>query len=87
MTARTWTQWLETPFLAARDAVSIRGMLHAAAARHGKWSLWLVLAIYAGCLAAFIADLASTNTLAFGVFYAPLIATAVFIATGVPSGF
>jgi signal transduction histidine kinase len=78
VTARTWTQWLETPFLAARDAVSIRGMLHAAAARHGKWSLWLVLAIYAGCLAAFIADLASTNTLAFGVFYAPLIATAVF---------
>jgi signal transduction histidine kinase len=37
-----------------------------------------VPAIYAGCLAAFVADLTSVNTLAFGVFYAPLIATAVF---------
>jgi two-component system NarL family sensor kinase len=36
------------------------------------------MAIYAGCLAAFIADLFSANTLAFGVFYSPLIVTAVF---------
>jgi signal transduction histidine kinase len=75
---RTLTQWLGTQFPIARDAVLIRDMLHATAARHGKWSLWLVLAIYAGCLIAFIADLMSTNTMAFGVFYAPLIATAVF---------
>lgn len=46
--------------------------------RHGHWAIWVVPAIYAGCLAAFIADLTSTNTLAFGVFYAPLVATAVF---------
>jgi signal transduction histidine kinase len=52
--------------------------LHTLAARHGRWATWLVPAIYAGCLAAFIADLTSANTLAFGVFYAPLIATAVF---------
>jgi two-component system, NarL family, sensor kinase len=76
--ARTWTRRLGTQFVAARDAVSIRYMLHDTAARHGKWSLWLVLAIYAGCLIAFIADLTSSTTAAFGVFYAPLIATAVF---------
>ena len=38
----------------------------------------LVPAIYAGCLVAFITDLTSTSTVAFGVFYAPLIVTAVF---------
>jgi two-component system, NarL family, sensor kinase len=38
----------------------------------------LVPAIYAGCITAFIADLRSANELAFGVFYAPLIVTAVF---------
>ncbi len=42
------------------------------------WTTWLVVTIYAGCLTAFIADLASANTLAFGVFYSPLIVTAVF---------
>ena len=73
MTSRTWTQWLT-----AHDGASLSDTLRAIATRHGKWTAWLVPAIYAGCLAAFIADLTSANTLAFGVFYAPLIATAVF---------
>ena len=46
--------------------------------RHGVWTAWLVPAIYAGCFAAFAADMTSVNTLAFGVFYAPLVVTAVF---------
>jgi signal transduction histidine kinase len=50
----------------------------ATVARHGRWAVWAVPAIYAACVAAFIADLASVNELAFGVFYAPLVATAVF---------
>jgi len=48
------------------------------AERHGNWARWLVPAIYAGCIMAFVADLRSANDLAFGVFYAPLIVTAVF---------
>ena len=48
------------------------------AQRHGRLSPWLVPAIYIGCLMAFLADLTSANTLAFGVFYAPLVGTAVF---------
>jgi two-component system, NarL family, sensor kinase len=48
------------------------------AARHGSLATWLVPAIYAGCFMAFIADLTSATTVAFGVFYAPLIVTAVF---------
>lgn len=73
MTSRTWAQWL-TP----RDDTALSVGLRSIVARHGRWAVWLVPAIYAGCLAAFIADLTSTNTLAFGVFYAPLVATAVF---------
>jgi two-component system, NarL family, sensor kinase len=46
--------------------------------QHGRWASWLVPAIYSGCLIAFVADLMSSNTLAFGVFYTPLVATAVF---------
>jgi signal transduction histidine kinase len=46
--------------------------------RHSPWAYLLVPAIYAGCIVAFIADLLSTNTVAFGVFYAPLVVTAVF---------
>jgi two-component system, NarL family, sensor kinase len=53
-------------------------MFKATIARHGRWAAWLVPAIYLGCIIAFIADLTSSNTLAFGVFYAPLVATAVF---------
>ena len=46
--------------------------------RRGIWTNWLVMAIYAGCLIAFVTDLTSVDTLAFGVFYVPLVATAVF---------
>jgi two-component system, NarL family, sensor kinase len=64
--------------LGTSDDARPRRFLPATVARHGLWATWLVPAIYAGCLAAFVADLDSVNTLAFGVFYAPLIATAVF---------
>jgi signal transduction histidine kinase len=67
-----------TQRLGISDGALPRGFLAAMVARHGLWATWLVPAIYACCLAAFVADLASVNTLAFGVFYAPLIATAVF---------
>jgi signal transduction histidine kinase len=73
VTSRPWTQWLTT-----HDHASLSGALQAISARHGRWAAWLVPAIYAGCIAAFVADLTSSNTLAFGVFYAPLVATAVF---------
>src|ERR1700677_754636 len=73
VTSRTSTQRL-----GGSDRTSLRGLIAATIARHGTWATWLVPAIYAGCLAAFVADLASVNTVAFGVFYAPLIATAVF---------
>jgi K+-sensing histidine kinase KdpD len=46
--------------------------------RYRRWSFWLVPTVHVGCLAAFVADLTSTHTLAFGVFYVPLVATAVF---------
>jgi signal transduction histidine kinase len=67
------TQWLT-----ARDSASLSNTIRAITGRHGRWTTWLVPAIYAGCLAAFIADLTSADTLAFGVFYVPLVATAVF---------
>jgi signal transduction histidine kinase len=73
VTSRTWTEWVT-----AHDGTSLSGVPRAIAARHGRWAAWLVPAIYAGCIAAFVADLTSANTLAFGVFYAPLIVTAVF---------
>jgi signal transduction histidine kinase len=52
--------------------------IRATVARHGTWATWLVPGIYALCLTAFVADLTSIDTLAFGVFYVPLVATAVF---------
>ena len=73
MTARTLTQ-----ILTVSGDLSPLHLLRTMAARHGLWTTWLVPAIYAGCVSAFIADLTSANTLAFGVFYAPLIVTAVF---------
>ncbi len=73
MTVRTWTGWL-----GARDDVSLSDGIRALVARHGIWATWLVPAIYVGCLAAFLADLTSADTVAFGVFYIPLVATAVF---------
>jgi len=64
--------------LTAQNNASLSSALRAIGARHHRWAVWLVPAIYAGCIAAFVADLMSSNTVAFGVFYAPLIATAVF---------
>ena len=72
MTSRSLAQWLTLS-----HATSFSDRLRAMAARHGSMTSWLVPAIYAGCLAAFILDLKSDNTLAFGVFYAPLIVTGV----------
>jgi signal transduction histidine kinase len=68
----------DTQWLPVRYGTSLSIALHSIVARHGRWAVWLVPAIYAGCGVAFIADLVSANTLAFGVFYAPLVATAVF---------
>ena len=67
-----------TRWLAANDSFTVMGALRTLAARHGAWSSWLVVLTWTGCLAAFVTDLASANTLAFGVFYMPLVATAVF---------
>jgi signal transduction histidine kinase len=64
--------------LTTQSSASLSSALRAIGARHHRWAVWLVPAIYAGCIAAFVADLMSSNTVAFGVFYAPLIATAVF---------
>ena len=73
MTSRALARWLT-----ASQGASFSDILRAMAARHGSRASWFVPAIYAGCLAAFVADLRSDNTLAFGVFYAPLIVTGVF---------
>jgi signal transduction histidine kinase len=43
-----------------------------------KWSRWLRLVIYVFCAAAFVADVTHQDILAFGVFYIPLVGTAVF---------
>ena len=43
-----------------------------------RFPRWLVPAIYAVSGLAFIEDLCRDNTLAYGIFYAPLIATSVF---------
>ncbi|MEJ0016115.1 MAG: HAMP domain-containing sensor histidine kinase [Acetobacteraceae bacterium] len=42
-----------------------------------RWSLWLQIAIYLLCAGAFTADLLEDVSIAFGVFYIPLVATAV----------
>jgi signal transduction histidine kinase len=67
-----------TQRLAANENAYLSSALRAIGARHRRWAVWLVPAIYIGCIAAFVADLRSADTLAFGVFYAPLIATAAF---------
>jgi signal transduction histidine kinase len=72
------TFWHLAQRFATQDNASLSNALQAIGARHRRWAIWVVPAIYAGCVAAFVADLLSSNTLAFGVFYAPLIATAVF---------
>src|SRR5882724_7132395 len=62
----------------ALDFLSPREAIRAYRTRRIRWATWIVAAIYAGCLTAFIADLTSADTLAFGVFYVPLVATSVF---------
>ena len=77
MTTQSRTRLIDAPENASFDG-GASGAPVASPPRVRGWTTWLVVTIYAGCLAAFIADLASANTLAFGVFYAPLIVTAVF---------
>jgi signal transduction histidine kinase len=64
--------------LATQESAPLSHALKTIGTRHRRWAVWLVPAIYAGSIAAFVADLMSADTLAFGVFYAPLIATAAF---------
>ena len=73
MTTHSWTQ-----FLGAAESVPFRGATRAVPRWFLGWTTWLALTIYAGCLVAFLADLRSANELAFGVFYSPMIVTAVF---------
>ena len=42
------------------------------------WSRWVRLTVYVVCGAAFVADLTQSATLAFGLFYMPLVSTAVY---------
>lgn len=42
------------------------------------WSRWVRYAVYLFCAVAFLADVTHDDSLAFGVFYIPLVATAVF---------
>ena len=44
----------------------------------GRSARWLVPVIYGTCGLAFVADLIRADTLAYGIFYIPLVATAVF---------
>lgn len=73
VTSPTWAQHLIT-----RGAASPTGALNILRRRHGRLVSWLVAAVYFGCLTAFVADLMSLNTVAFGVFYVPLVGTAMF---------
>lgn len=43
-----------------------------------RYSPWLVPLVYLACAIAFVSDLMRANTLAYGIFYVPLVATAVF---------
>jgi len=72
MTTPNWFWWLET-----RRANSL-AIAAGPAERRSYLTCWVALTIYIYCLAAFIADITSINTLAFGVFYVPLVATAAW---------
>lgn len=43
----------------------------------GRWARWLVFAFYAISALAFVSDIFRDNTLAYGIIYVPLVATAV----------
>ena len=49
------------------------------AGKAGWWARWAVPVICVGCGLAFIADITHSQTLAFGLFYVPLVCTAVFL--------
>ena len=44
----------------------------------GRWTSWLTIPVYIGCAAAFLADLFQEVFMQFGLFYLPLVCTAVF---------
>lgn len=48
------------------------------AEQRARWSRWLVIPTYIGCLLAFLADLFVEVFMLFGLFYLPLIVTAMF---------
>ena len=73
MTAPTIFQWQ-----AAKEHIVLPRLSAVFGGWRSQGAAWLVPFIYALCLTAFVADLFSANTLAFGVFYTPLVATAVF---------
>ena len=73
MTPPAWASWFAT-----HDHPTLRDGLSALKRRHGRLAAWLTAAIYLGGLAAFITDINSANSVAFGVFYTPLVATALF---------
>ena len=73
MTSPTWAQWLTT-----YQGVTRGGTLNTLHGDQGRWASWLVPVVYLVCGIAFLADVTSTDTLAFGVFYIPLVGTAVF---------
>jgi signal transduction histidine kinase len=70
------TSW--THFLSAQEGAPAGGLVRSIAIRLSDWTIWVTVGIYLGCLTAFVADLTSADTLAFGVFYVPGVATAVF---------
>ncbi len=50
----------------------------ALAEQRARWSRWLVIPIYVGCLLAFLTDIFVEVFMLFGLFYLPLIVTAMF---------
>ncbi|HVY15255.1 MAG TPA: hypothetical protein VHB27_08510, partial [Rhodopila sp.] len=57
------------------DTRTARAMLPPGVARASRW---LVPLIYVGCALAFVFDIMRDNLIAFGIFYTPLVGTAVF---------
>lgn len=54
------------------------GFPGAFAGHNGRLTAGLVVAIYLACLGAFVTDMVLVSPLAFGVFYAPLVATGIY---------
>lgn len=45
----------------------------------GRWSHWLTIPVYFGCALAFLTDVSFEVFMLFGLFYLPLVCTAVFV--------